>query len=199
MVSNLKRPPGWMILSIHAIVLALLSGSIVRFDLPDSLLLILVVPCVVLAFFYGRQVYLSMAALALVAAVWVTSLVSSNLTTSLITITVAAVSALAMAEVVRAVAQARGRVHEILNKQSEENRLLAEMGMFLLDCDQADLVFDRLGTFLARVAPEAVIIVNQAEGWDPVVDTVDDQVHPTQEGATKMANKWFEALQPLLD
>ena len=162
MVSNLKRPPGWMILSIHAIVLALLSGSIVRFDLPDSLLLILVVPCVVLAFFYGRQVYLSMAALSLVAAVWVTSLVSSDLTTSLITIAVAAVSALAMAEVVRAVALARGRVHEILNKQSEENRLLAEMGMFLLDCDQAGLVFDRLGTFLSRVAPDAIIIVNQA-------------------------------------
>ena len=46
---------------------------------------------------------------------------------------------------------------------------------------------------------QPVIIVNQADGWDPVADTVDDQVHPTQAGATKMANKWFETLQPLLD
>jgi len=58
---------------------------------------------------------------------------------------------------------------------------------------------------LAEVAAELnspaqpVLIVNQADGWDPVADTVTDQVHPTEGGATKMANKWFAALQPLLE
>ena len=48
-------------------------------------------------------------------------------------------------------------------------------------------------------AAQPVWIVNQAEGWDHVADTVTDQVHPTEAGATKMANKWFAALQPLLE
>ncbi|MCH7226807.1 GDSL-type esterase/lipase family protein [Haloferula sp. A504] len=62
-----------------------------------------------------------------------------------------------------------------------------------------------LNTRLTEVAtdldsPEQpVIIVNQADGWDPVSDTVADQVHPTEGGAAKMADKWFAALQPLLD
>ena len=46
---------------------------------------------------------------------------------------------------------------------------------------------------------QPVILVNQADGWDPVADTVADEVHPTEAGATKMANKWFAALQPLLE
>lgn len=59
----------------------------------------------------------------------------------------------------------------------------------------------RLAEVAADLHTEAqpVIIVNQADGWDPVADTVDDQVHPTAGGATKMANKWFAALQPLLE
>lgn len=62
-----------------------------------------------------------------------------------------------------------------------------------------------LNTRLAEVAAELhseaqpVIIVDQADGWDPVADTVTDQVHPTEAGAIKMADKWFEALQALLD
>jgi lysophospholipase L1-like esterase len=62
-----------------------------------------------------------------------------------------------------------------------------------------------LNTRLAEVAGELnteeqpVIIVNQAEGWDPVADTVTDQVHPTAGGATKMADKWFSMLQTLLE
>lgn len=57
---------------------------------------------------------------------------------------------------------------------------------------------------LAEVAAELhseeqpVWIVNQAEGWDPVADTVKDGVHPSEGGAVKMANKWFAALEPLL-
>jgi len=45
---------------------------------------------------------------------------------------------------------------------------------------------------------QPVIVVNQAEGWNPVADTVMDMVHPTQQGAIKMANKWFDALESIL-
>ena len=39
-----------------------------------------------------------------------------------------------------------------------------------------------------------VIIVPQAEGFDPVKDTVADLVHPNPSGAAKMASRWFDAL-----
>lgn len=39
-----------------------------------------------------------------------------------------------------------------------------------------------------------VIIVNQAEGFDPEKDTIADKVHPNEKGAAKMADKWFEAI-----
>lgn len=53
---------------------------------------------------------------------------------------------------------------------------------------------------LARLAarldrPDArVVIVPQAEGFDPRSDTVADLVHPNESGAAKMAQRWFEAL-----
>lgn len=51
---------------------------------------------------------------------------------------------------------------------------------------------------LAKLAGTGVIIVNQAEGFDWTKDTVADHVHPTPQGAEKIAAKWYEALQPLL-
>jgi lysophospholipase L1-like esterase len=58
----------------------------------------------------------------------------------------------------------------------------------------------RLASIAAELHTEAqpVLIVNQAEGWDPVADTVVDLVHPSLSGATKMADKWFNTLVPLL-
>lgn len=44
-----------------------------------------------------------------------------------------------------------------------------------------------------------VILVNQAEGFDWKTDTVKDKVHPNESGATKMAKRWSDALQPLLE
>ncbi|MBN2131744.1 MAG: PAS domain S-box protein, partial [Sedimentisphaerales bacterium] len=55
-----KRPPCWSVVLIYIAALVLSSWLIVRFGLPDSLLFVFVVPCVLLAFFYGRRVYLSM-------------------------------------------------------------------------------------------------------------------------------------------
>ena len=43
-----------------------------------------------------------------------------------------------------------------------------------------------------------VTLVNQAEGFDWQKDTIADKVHPNASGSKKMANKWLEALLPLL-
>ena len=45
----------------------------------------------------------------------------------------------------------------------------------------------------------SIVLVNQAEGFDWRTDTVEDKVHPNAAGAKKMADKWIEALLPLLD
>jgi len=47
--------------------------------------------------------------------------------------------------------------------------------------------------------PESpVILVNQADGFDPQTDTIADRVHPSASGAEKMAEKWFQALKKIL-
>ena len=43
-----------------------------------------------------------------------------------------------------------------------------------------------------------VTLVNLADGFDWQKDTFDDKVHPNASGAKKMADKWLEALLPLL-
>lgn len=45
---------------------------------------------------------------------------------------------------------------------------------------------------------QRVVLVDQAEGFDWHTDTIDDHVHPNAQGAEKMAQRWFEALQKLL-
>lgn len=45
---------------------------------------------------------------------------------------------------------------------------------------------------------QPVILVDQAKGFDPLTDTVADQVHPNEGGAEKMAARWMEALRPVL-
>jgi acetyl esterase/lipase len=44
-----------------------------------------------------------------------------------------------------------------------------------------------------------VVIVPQAEGFDPVKDTVADLVHPNAAGAAKMAERWFESLVTVME
>ncbi|RRJ96509.1 hypothetical protein Ga0100231_021960 [Opitutaceae bacterium TAV4] len=43
-----------------------------------------------------------------------------------------------------------------------------------------------------------LMLVNQAEGFDWKTDTVDDRVHPNTRGASKMADRWFDALVTIL-
>ncbi|MBN1937077.1 MAG: PAS domain S-box protein [Anaerolineae bacterium] len=123
---NPKRLPCWLVMLIYVIALTLSSWLIVRFSLPDSLLFIFVVPCVLLAFFYGRRVYLPMIISLFVASIWVTYLVSMSFVTSLTTIVVAALSGLAMAEIVRALMLARERAEIALQQNRERLELALE-------------------------------------------------------------------------
>jgi lysophospholipase L1-like esterase len=41
---------------------------------------------------------------------------------------------------------------------------------------------------------QPVILVDQASGFDPVHDTVEDLVHPNAQGARKIAERWYAAL-----
>lgn len=43
-----------------------------------------------------------------------------------------------------------------------------------------------------------VVLVDQAAGFDWRVDTIADRVHPNAAGARKLAQRWFDALQPIL-
>jgi acetyl esterase/lipase len=44
-----------------------------------------------------------------------------------------------------------------------------------------------------------VLLVPQAEGFDPVKDTVADGVHPNEAGAAKMVGRWYEALVEVME
>jgi lysophospholipase L1-like esterase len=44
-----------------------------------------------------------------------------------------------------------------------------------------------------------IVLVNHADGFDWKTDTASDKVHPNAARAKKMADKWMEALLPLLD
>jgi hypothetical protein len=46
---------------------------------------------------------------------------------------------------------------------------------------------------------QPVILVDQASGFDPAQDTVDDLVHPSQQGAAKIAGQWYAALITEID
>ena len=56
------------------------------------------------------------------------------------------------------------------------------------------IIFGRLNTQW-----QSIILVNQAEAFHWRTDTVNDKVHPNASGAKKMAQKWIDALLPLLE
>ncbi len=55
----------------------------------------------------------------------------------------------------------------------------------------------KLSTKLHR-PEQRVILVDQATGFNWQTDAVADLVHPNAQGAAKMADRWFQALKPLL-
>ncbi len=149
---------------IYVGILALASMAIIQLDLPDSLLLIFLVPCVLLAFFYGWRVYVAMIALLGVAAVWVTYLVSSNFVSSLIPIGVTAFSGLAMAEGVRVLVLARAQAEEKLRE--EHGRLInilwgTGVGAWEWNVQTGETRFDDrwteiIGYSLAEISPVSI-------------------------------------------
>jgi hypothetical protein len=46
---------------------------------------------------------------------------------------------------------------------------------------------------------QPILLVNQAENFDPDKDTIQDKVHPNETGAEKMATRWFDALTKILE
>lgn len=51
---------------------------------------------------------------------------------------------------------------------------------------------------VATTQRSPILPVNQASGFDPVTDTIEDRVHPNRKGAEKMACVWFDALIDVL-
>jgi PAS domain S-box-containing protein len=112
---------------VFGLALGLASLLLVTGRLPDSLLILFAIPVVVSPFLsYGRQVYLPMAALLAIAAVSVTSVLSSNFRASLLTILFSTSSMVAMAEIIYRLARSRQRAEAALRESEERYRLLFE-------------------------------------------------------------------------
>jgi lysophospholipase L1-like esterase len=45
----------------------------------------------------------------------------------------------------------------------------------------------------------SIQLINHEEGFNWTVDTIEDKVHPNPTGAKKMADKWMQALKPILE
>ncbi len=187
-MSRPRRPPAWLITCSYVLVLVLTSWVIVRFKLTDSLLLLFMIPCVLTALFYGRRVYWTMSFTLVVVSIWTTRNTSSNFAASLNTIILASVSAMIIAELMRALTLARAEAQTTLNRQTEESQRLSEMGIALLDCDQAEQVFAQLGTTLTQVAPNTVIVINE---------TTPDQQHLVTRQLLGMEGTLFEQAEKL--
>lgn len=161
-MSHRTGPPSWwLVVCSFAIALALAAWAIIQLALPDSLLLIFIVPCVLMASYFKRPVYWTMGALLIGTAVWLTARISDNFAASLTTIIVASISLFVMAEIMHALAVARAQAQEVLNRQHRESRYLSELGMALLNAEHTDTVFEQLGAFLAEFGKDMIIIITE--------------------------------------
>ncbi len=111
---------------LYALTLTLVSLLIVKLRWSDSLLYVFVIPCILSAYFFGRRVYLSMQALLVAAAVWVTSQVSGDFRASLISISAAGLSTIVVTEMIYRLAQARRRAEAALRASEERFRTVAD-------------------------------------------------------------------------
>ena len=130
-----------VILLIYALVLALVSLMVIGLGLSDSLLYLLTIPCILGAFFYGRRVYLLMIFLLAIVAVWVTSQVSSNFQSSVISIIIATVSSIVMSETIHHLVISRRRVEEALRASEKKFRRLSLLKEAILESPEGIIVF----------------------------------------------------------
>lgn len=114
-----------VIVTIYALALGLFSLLMVTARLPDSLLILFVVPVVTVPLFsYNRWVYLPMEILLTGAAVWVTSILSRDFRASLWTIAFSVTSSLTMAEIVHFLVRSRRRAEESLRESQQMLQLI---------------------------------------------------------------------------
>lgn len=109
-----------LILIIYSVLLAGTAGLIIRFSLPDSILLVFIIPCFLGSLVLAPRLYLALQLLLAVSAIWVTSLVSENFRNSLITIGVLMVSMLLLSELLHALAE--NYVNQSIGLRKSEKR-----------------------------------------------------------------------------
>jgi PAS domain S-box-containing protein len=140
----------------YGVLLVLFSVLIVWLRLPDSLLYLFLIPCLLSAFFFWRRVYVPLLAMLAVAAVWVTVRVSRDFQTSLVTTLISGVSFGFIAEMMHALVTARRQAEVTLQRERDRAQrylniaptiiialdthgsitLLNERGAEILECDR---------------------------------------------------------------
>ncbi|NBD34994.1 MAG: PAS domain S-box protein [Chloroflexi bacterium] len=159
-------------LGFYIIILLLGSWSILTFGLQDSLLLFLIIPCIMMAFFFKRWLCLIMIVCLALASVWVTRQVSSDFNASLTTIIVLTICTVLLTEFIHALTIGRQRAEETLRGNEARYRALFEASadaIFLeslegkvLDCNQqASELFgvpkgELIGLTVADLVPEEI-------------------------------------------
>lgn len=109
-----------LILIIYSVLLAGTAGLIIRFSLPDSILLVFIIPCILGSLVLAPRLYLALQLLLAGSAIWVTSLVSDSFRNSLITIGVLMVSMLLLSELLHALAE--NYVNQSIGLRKSEKR-----------------------------------------------------------------------------
>ena len=114
-------------LFLYLLTLLFSSWAILAFRLRDNLLLFLIVPCVVMAFFFKRWLYLTMLVLLALTSIWVTRQVSGDFNASLSSIIVLTICTVILTEVIHALTIARQRAEATLREKEARYRALFEV------------------------------------------------------------------------
>ena len=114
------------ILTGYGGLLLLTSLLIIQLQLPDSLLYFFLIPCVLGAFFFRRRLYLAMQGLLVAAAVWVTSRVSADFQTSLITISTNALIFFFITEILHRLVERHAALSNSLQESTQRYQSLFE-------------------------------------------------------------------------
>ncbi|MBN1581098.1 MAG: PAS domain S-box protein [Anaerolineae bacterium] len=126
-VKPARRFHSFAIIAAYALALGGVSLMILSLHLPDSLLMLFLVPVVIAPLLgYGRSVYLPQTILLIIAAVGVTSIVSQDFAASLRTIFFALLSGIGMAEITRYLTRLRRAAEQALRASQEAARASEE-------------------------------------------------------------------------
>ncbi len=165
--------PQAIILLFYILTLLLSIWVILALGLRDSLLLFLMVPCVMIPFFFKRWLYLTMLTLLALTSLWVTWQISPDFSSSVSIIIVATICAVILAEFIYALTSARQRAEETLSENEARYRALFEASadaIFVetlegevLDCNQrAGELYgfpkeELIGLTVADLVPEEIV------------------------------------------